>query len=82
MFNYNSLHACIQAGLVAARGVLMQNTFLNALVEDGDGHAVLLGYILAIAFEESLAEAAQDSAQLAFVRAVYRGLRDCLTGAL
>src|ERR1017187_10728556 len=43
----DGLHALVQAGFVAAGGVLVQNTLLDALVHDGHGDAVgLLGFRL------------------------------------
>ena len=50
------LDAGVEAGLVAAGGVLMQDTLLDALVEDGDGLAVGGGDGLLVAFGDGLAQ--------------------------
>src|SRR6202789_560194 len=70
LLRQNCLHASIQAALIAACGVLMQNTLLHALVQNRRGRAVLRGRIGVIAGSDRLTQRAQRPAQLALVRAV------------
>ena len=76
------LDAGVEAGLVAAGGVLVQDTLLHALVEDGDGRGVGGGDGLLVAIGDGLAQDAQGAAQLGLVGAVVRGLGFGLAGAL
>lgn len=76
------LHAGVQASLVAASGVLVDDALLHALIENGDGGAVRCAEGLGIALGDSLSQGAQASTQLALVGAVDRGLGLCLTSAL
>jgi hypothetical protein len=76
------LDAGVEAALVAAGGVLVEDALLHAFIEDGGGEAVLLGGDLDVALGDGLAEDAQGSAELALVGAVDGGLLDGLTGAL
>ena len=77
-----SLDAGVQARLVAAGGVLVQDTLLNALVEDRDGLRVVGGDGLFVAGDDGLTQAAQAAAELGLVGAVGRGLGFGLTCAL
>ena len=76
------LDAGVEAGLVAAGGVLMQDTLLDALVEDGDGGAVGLDKGFLVAGGEGLAHEAEGAAELGLVGAVDGRFGDGLTGAL
>ena len=76
------LDAGVETTLVAAGGVLVQNTLLDALVEDGDGGAVDAYEGGLVPGSESLAHEAKGAAELGFVGAVDGGLGDGLTGAL
>ena len=76
------LDAGVQASLVTAGGVLVQDTLLDALVEDGDSLAVGGGDGLLVAGDDGLAQDAKTAAELALVRAVGAGLGFGLTCAL
>lgn len=74
--------ALAQAGLVARGGILVQRTFLNGLVECGDGLAIgLLGRGL-VSLGDDLAQVAQLRAQGGSVGAVARRAAFGLAGAL
>lgn len=77
-----SLDARVQAALVARRGVLVDDALLHALIDGGNGGAVLLTGGLGIALLESLAEGPQFATDAAAVGAVHCGLLFSLTGAL
>jgi len=77
-----SLDAGVQAGLVAAGGVLVQDTLLHALVQDGDSLRVGGGDGLLVAGNDGLAQDAQGAAELALVGTVGGGLGFGLTCAL
>ncbi len=72
----------VQAGLVAAGGIFMENTFLDALIKDGNGGAVLRGSGLGVALDDSFAHQAEHTAELALVGAINGRLDDGLAGAL
>src|SRR6202022_4150749 len=76
------LDAGIQAALVAAGGVLMQNALLHALVQDRNRRAIDLTQRLRVATGDRLAQGAQRAAQLALVGAIDCGLGDGLTRTL
>ena len=78
----NSLDAGIQTAFVAARGVLVEDALLHALIQNGRGLAVLSGGCGVVALGDGLAKLAQGAAQLALIRAVYRGFDYGLTCAL
>ena len=78
----DGLDAGVEAALVAAGGVLVEDALLDALVEDGDGGAVGLDEGFLVAGGEGLAHEAEGAAKLGFVGAVDGGLGDGLTGAL
>jgi hypothetical protein len=78
----DGLNAGVETTLVAAGGVLVEDTLLDALVEDGDGGAIDLDEGLLVAGGEGLAHEAEGAAELGFVGAVDGGLGDGLTGAL
>jgi len=78
----DGLDAGVEAALVAAGGVLVQDTLLDALVEHGDGGRVGGGDGLLIADGKRLAQDAEGAAELALVGAVGRSLGDGLTCAL
>jgi hypothetical protein len=76
------LEAGVEAALVAGDGVLVEDALLDALVERGDGQAVLLLSGLDLTLGQSLAERAQAGAHAAAVGAVDGGAGLSLTGAL
>ena len=78
----HSLHARIQPALVAARGVLVQHALLYALIQNRRGLAILCGGRGMVALGDRLPKQTQRTPQLAFIRAVYRGLYHGLTCAL
>jgi hypothetical protein len=78
----DGLDAGVEAALVAAGGVLVEDTLLDALIEDGDGRAVDFDDGFLVAGGEGLAHEAKGTAELGFVGAVDGGLGDGLTGAL
>jgi hypothetical protein len=78
----DGLDAGVEAALVAAGRVLVQDALLDALVEDGDGRAVGLDEGGFVAGGESLAHEAEGAAELGLVGTVDGRLGDGLTGAL
>jgi hypothetical protein len=78
----DGLDAGVEAALVAAGGVLVQDALLDALVEDGDGGAVGLDEGGLVAGGEGLAHEAEGAAELGLVGTVDGRLGDGLTGAL
>ena len=78
----DGLDAGVEAALVAARGVLVENTLLDALVEDRDGRTVDLGKGLLVAGCDGLAHEAQGTAKLGPVGAIDGRLGDGLTRTL
>ena len=78
----DGLNAGVETTLVAAGGVLVEDTLLDALVEDGDGGAVGLDKGFLVAGGEGLAHEAEGAAELGLVGAVDGRLGDGLTGAL
>lgn len=78
----DGLDAGVETALVAAGGVLVQDTLLDGLVEDGDGGAVDLCDLGLVASGEGLAHEAERAAELGLVGAVDGRLGDGLTGAL
>jgi hypothetical protein len=78
----DGLDAGVEAALVAAGGVLVEDTLLDALVEDGDGGAVDVDEGLLVAGGEGLAHEAEGAAELGLVGAVDGRLGEGLTGAL
>jgi len=78
----DGLDAGVEAALVAAGSVLVQDTLLDALVEDRDGGAVGIVEGLLVAGGEGFAHDAQGAAELRLVGAVDGRLGDGLTGAL
>ena len=77
-----SLQTRIEAALVAGDGVVVEDALLDALVEGGDGLAILGLSGLGVALGESLAEGAQAGADAAAVGAVHIGAGNGLAGAL
>src|ERR1700733_14120874 len=75
-----SLDARIEAALVTGYGVGVQNALLHALVERGDGGAVLLLCSLGITLGQSVAQRTQAGAHAAAVGAVHFGTGYGLTG--
>jgi hypothetical protein len=78
----DSLDASVKAALVTAGGVLVQNTLLDALIEQGDGRAVLLAESLLVASGDGLAQGTEGAAKLGLVGAVDGGLGDGLARTL
>jgi hypothetical protein len=76
------LEAGVEAALVAGDGVLVKDALLHALVEGGDGLAVLGLCGLDVALGESFAQGPQAGADAAAVGAVYICARYGLAGAL
>src|ERR1039458_627913 len=75
------LEAGIQAALVARNGVAVEDTLLHALVESGDGFAILRLRGLYIALGQGLAQQAEAAANTAAVGAIDGGAGHGLTGA-
>ena len=78
----DGLDARVEASLVTAGSVLVQNTLLDALIEDGDGGAIDLDEGGLVAGGKGLAHDAEGSAELGFVGTVDDRLGGGLTGAL
>ena len=75
-------HAGAQPGLVARRGVLVQGSFANGLVEDRNGLAIgLLGGDL-VTLGDGLAQVAELGTQGRSVGTIARGTAFGLAGAL
>jgi hypothetical protein len=72
----------VEAALVAGDGVGVEDALLHALVEDGDGDAVLGLGGLDVALDESLAQGAQAGTDAAAVGAVDFSAGYGLAGAL
>jgi len=77
-----SLNAGVETALVTAGGVLVQDTLLDALVEDRSGGAVRFKRLGVIAGGDGLAQKTQGAAKLGLVGAVDGRLGDGLTSAL
>src|ERR1035441_1511358 len=77
-----SLQPRVQAALVAGDGVVVQNALLHALVQRGDGLAILCLGGLHIALHQRLAQGPQTGAHTAAAGAVHFGAFFGLPGAL
>lgn len=73
LFRGDGFDAGVEAALVARGGVGVEDALLHALVEDGDGGAVLLAGGFGVALLDGFAEGAQAGAELGAVGAVHRG---------
>lgn len=80
--DHDGLDAGVETALVTAGGVLVEDTLLDALVEDRDGGTVDVGEGLLVAGGEGLAHEAEGTAKLGLVGAVDGRLGEGLTGAL
>ena len=75
------IKACIQPRFVPGRGVFVQNTFLNCLVQRRSGLAEGLSGGRLVAFGERFTHVAERGAQAGGVAAVTGGASFSLTGA-
>lgn len=76
------LQARVETALVAAGSVLVENTLLDALVEDRDSGAVLNGGSLGVTGRDGFAHQTEGTAKLGLVGAVDSRAGDGLAGAL
>jgi hypothetical protein len=78
----DGLDVCGQAALVASRGVLVQDTLLDRLIERGNGLAKLLFGSYLVACCHDLAHLSQRAAHAGTVVAIHFGLLQGLPDAL
>lgn len=80
--NHSRFNPRIEAALVAAGSVLVEDALLDALVEHRSGCAVNLHQVFCVAAGDGLPKGAQRATKLRPVGAVDDGFDDGLTGAL